>query len=40
VFASILNAGTNGIIVNFDWFTDARRTVRIRNINFNGVDTG
>ncbi|NVO13256.1 MAG: right-handed parallel beta-helix repeat-containing protein [Rhodoplanes sp.] len=40
VFASILNSGTNGIIINFDSFTDARRTVRIRNINFNGVDTG
>lgn len=40
VFASILNAGTNGIIINFDSFTDARKTVRIRYINFNGFDTG
>lgn len=40
VFASILNAGTNGIIINFNSFTDARKTVRIRNINFNGFDTG
>src|ERR1700704_1344370 len=36
VFASILNAGTSGIIINFDAFlgTDVRRTVNIRNINF------
>lgn len=40
VFASILNAGTNGVIVNFDSFTDARKTVRLRNLNFNGFDTG
>src|SRR6266568_1195824 len=40
VFASILNAGTNGIVVNFDSFTDARKTVRIRNLNFNGFDIG
>lgn len=40
VFASILNAGTNGIIINFDIISDARKTVRIRNINFNGFDTG
>jgi Right handed beta helix region len=42
VFASILNAGTNGINIPFDNFaaTDARKTVRLRNINFNGVDTG
>jgi hypothetical protein len=40
VFASILNAGTNGIIINFDSFTDARKTVRLRNLNFNGVDSG
>jgi hypothetical protein len=43
VFASILNAGTNGINIPFDSFNpalDARRTVRLRNINFNGVNTG
>jgi hypothetical protein len=40
VFASILNAGTNAIIINFGSFTDVRKTVRIRNINMNGVDTG
>ncbi|MBI4920517.1 MAG: right-handed parallel beta-helix repeat-containing protein [Devosia nanyangense] len=40
VFASTLNAGTNGVIINFNSFTDARKTVRIRNINFNGFDTG
>jgi len=40
VFASILNAGTNGIIINFDSFADARKTVRIRNLNFNGFNTG
>jgi hypothetical protein len=42
VFASILNAGTNGINIPFDSFgaADARKTVRLRNINFNGVDSG
>jgi len=40
IFASVLNAGTNGVIINFDSFTDARKTVRLRNINFNGFDTG
>jgi hypothetical protein len=40
LFASVLNAGTNGVIINFNSFTDARKTVRIRNINFNGFDTG
>jgi hypothetical protein len=41
-FGSILNAGTNGINVAFDSFStnDARKTVRLRNININGVDTG
>jgi hypothetical protein len=41
-FGSILNAGTNGINIPFDNFaaTDARKTVRLRNINFNGADTG
>jgi Right handed beta helix region len=42
VFASILNSGTNGVNVPFDSFNaaDVRKTVRLRNINFNGVDTG
>lgn len=42
VFASVLNAGTNGIVINFDSFSvaDTRKTVRIRNINLNGFDTG
>ena len=42
VFASILNAGTNGVNIPFANFAanDARKTVRLRNINFNGVDTG
>ncbi len=42
VYASILNSGTNGIIINFDSFagTDVRKTVRLRNLNINGADTG
>jgi hypothetical protein len=43
VFASILNAGTNGINIPFDSFNpalDARRTVRLRNININGINSG
>jgi hypothetical protein len=42
VFASILNAGTNGINIAFNNFaaTDVRKTVRLRNLNLNGVDTG
>ena len=42
VFASILNSGTNGVNVPFDSFNaaDARKTVRLRNINFNGANTG
>lgn len=40
VFGSVQNAGTNGIVIAFDSFTDARKTVRLRNLNFNGVDTG
>lgn len=42
VFASILNSGTNGIVINFDAFqaADARKTVRLRNLNINGADTG
>jgi hypothetical protein len=43
IFASILNASVNGINIPFDNFTAAgevRKTVRLRNINFNGFDTG
>jgi hypothetical protein len=42
VFASILFSGTNGINIPFSSFaaTDVRKTVRLRNINFNGIDTG
>jgi hypothetical protein len=42
VFASILNALTNGINIPFDSFNaaDARKTVRLRNINLNGADSG
>jgi hypothetical protein len=42
VFASIRNAGTNGINIPFDNFaaTDVRKTVRLRKINLNGVDSG
>ena len=41
-FGSILNAGTNGVNIPFDSFqaADVRKTVRLRNINFNGVNTG
>jgi hypothetical protein len=37
VYSSILVAGTNGINIPFDSFADAFKTVRLRNINFNGV---
>ncbi len=37
VFASILVAGTNAIVIPFDSFTDTFKTVRIRNLNFNGI---
>jgi len=43
VFASVLNSGTNGINIPFDNFTavgETRKTVRLRNLNFNGADTG
>jgi hypothetical protein len=42
VFASILHSGTNGVNVPFDSFNaaDVRKTVRLRNINFNGANTG
>jgi hypothetical protein len=37
VYASILVSGTNAINIPFDSFTDAFKTVRLRNINFNGL---
>ena len=42
VFAGITHGVTNGISVSFDSFagTDTRKSVRLRNINFSGVDTG
>jgi hypothetical protein len=42
VFASILNALTNGINIPFDSFNtaDVRKTVRLRNLNLNGANTG
>jgi len=42
VFASILNAGANGINIHFDSFapTDTRKTVRLRNLNINGLAAG
>ena len=42
VFASILNSGTNGINIPFNNFgaNDVRKTVRVRNLNLNGIDTG
>lgn len=42
VFASVLHSAVNGFIINFDAFnqaTDIRKTVRVRNINFNGAGT-
>ncbi|SFI61284.1 hypothetical protein SAMN04487925_103457 [Bradyrhizobium sp. cf659] len=42
IFASVLFSGTNGINIPFNSFaaTDTRKTVRLRNLNLNGVDTG
>src|SRR6516165_7216520 len=42
VFASILNSGTNGVNIPFDSFNaaDVRKTVRLRDLNLNGADTG
>jgi hypothetical protein len=40
IFGSILHAGTNGINIPFDSFTDARKTVNIRNLNLQGFDIG
>src|SRR2546430_8877596 len=40
VLASILNAGTTGVIINFNSFqgTDTRKSVRLRNLNINGAN--
>jgi len=42
VFGSILYSGTNGIVISFDLFNaqDTQKTVRLRNLNLNGVNTG
>ena len=43
LFAGILSSGTNGINIPFDSFTspsEVRKTVRLRNLNINGADTG
>lgn len=39
-FASTLHTITSGFIINFNSFVDARKAVRIRNINFNGANSG
>ena len=40
VFAGITHGSTNGVSINFDSFSDTRKSVRLRNINFSGFDTG
>lgn len=43
IYAGILQtAGSNGVNISLDSFagTDTRRTVRLRNLNFSGADTG
>ena len=43
VYAGVVNANTNAVNIDFDSFVgtpDVRRTVRLRNINFSGFDTG
>jgi hypothetical protein len=40
VFAGIANSGTTGISIPFDSFSDANKTVRLRNLNINGANTG
>ncbi len=41
-FAGTTHPAGNGVAINFDSFagTDTRRSVRLRNLNFSGVDTG
>lgn len=42
VFAGVTNPSLNAVAINFDSFagTDTRKSVRLRNINYSGVDTG
>lgn len=42
VFAGTTNPATNAVSIAFDSFagTDTRKSVRLRNLNFSGVDTG
>lgn len=42
VYAGVLVAGTNGIVINFDAFAvdDTARTVHLRNLNLNGLNSG
>lgn len=43
IFASILNSSVSGVIINFTNFTavgETRKTVRLRNLNINGANTG
>jgi hypothetical protein len=40
IFSSVLVAGTNAINIPFDSFTDTRKTVNLRNLNFQGFDSG
>jgi hypothetical protein len=38
--ASVLAAGTNGVIINVTDVNDIRKTVRLRNLSINGAGTG
>lgn len=43
ITAGVVHSNTNGVNIDFDSFVgspDVRRTVRLRNINFSGFDTG
>ncbi len=42
IYSGVLHSNTNGVSIAFDSFagTDTRRSVRLRNINFSGADTG
>jgi len=42
IFAGVLNSATNGVSIAFDSFAagDTRKTVRLRNLNFSGFNTG
>src|SRR5882757_6553290 len=40
VFASINASSGTGITINFNAFSDPRKTVRLRNLNINGIDSG